>query len=112
MQYNTPNKRLKLKKIFTIRHEKKKPERAIEAIKHEVRKYLKRERGKKLPEKATFWDFECRFGQNSDTAENLPASGVIDALSRVEEAGWEQCYIEITAKPSYKAKAPKTEEAE
>jgi hypothetical protein len=101
-----------LKKIFHLRQENKKQERVIDSIKHEIRKYLKRERNKKLPEEAVFWDFDCRFGQNSDEAAALPASGIISALDKAKEAGWERCYVEIIARASYKLKAEAGEEEE
>ena len=49
-----------MKKTFRLTHEKIQPARLMESIKNEVRKYLKRERAKKLPEGADFWDFDCR----------------------------------------------------
>ncbi len=93
-----------MKKTFELHAANKKPERVIDSIKNELRKYLKRERNKKLPEDALFWEFECRFGQNIDTAENLNASELIKALDRAYEASWERCYIEIISKPSSKKK--------
>jgi hypothetical protein len=99
-----------LKKIFHLQQENKNPERVLESIKHEIRKYLKRERSKKLPEKAVFWDFACRFGQTSDKAESLSASGIIAALDKAKEANWDQCYVEIVATASYKAKTEVSEE--
>jgi len=99
-----------LKKIFHLRQENKNPARLLESIKHEIRKYMKRERNKKLPSDATYWDFDCRFGQNSEAAERLSASGIINALDKAHVEGWEQCYVEIIAKASYKAKADPGEE--
>jgi len=100
-----------LKKTFYLREENKNPERLLESIKHEIRKYMKRERKKKLPEEAVFWDFDCRFGQNNDTAEPLPSSGLITALDKAYEAGWDACYVEITARASMKAKTESSEDA-
>ena len=100
-----------LKKIFELQAANKKPERVSDSIKNELRKYLKRERKKSLPEDAQFWEFECRFGQTSDTAERLNASELIKALDRAYDAAWERCYIEIISKPSSKNKtAPDTQE--
>ena len=89
-----------MKKIFKLTDEKKKPERIIEAAKHEIRKYLKRERGKKLPEGADYWDFDCRFGLNNEKTESIHIAEITSALDKVHEAKWEQCYIEIIAKPA------------
>ena len=89
-----------MKKIFKLTDEKKKPERIIEASKHEIRKYLKRERGKKLPEGADYWDFDCCFGQNSEETQPLHVAQITSALDKAYDAKWEQCYIEIIAKPA------------
>lgn len=99
-----------MKKIFHLQQENKNPDRLLESIKHEIRKYLKRERSKKLPEEAVFWDFDCRFGQSSDEAQGVLASEVIAALDKANADKWEQCYVEIIAKASYKVKADPGEE--
>ena len=98
-----------MKKIFHLQHEKKHPDRIIEAIKYEIRKYLKRERGKKLPEGAIFWDFDCRFGQNSDVAERLESSHINKALDQARKEEWDVCYVEILAKAAYKTAASTSE---
>jgi len=87
-----------LKKIFKLTAENKKPERVLDSIKYDIRRYLKRERKKKLPEDATFWDFECAFGQSSETKEDIIASEITNALDKASEASWKECYIEIIAK--------------
>ena len=100
-----------MKKTFELHAANKKPERVSDSIKNELRKYLKRERKKKLPEDALFWEFNCRFGQTSDTAENINVSELIKALDRAYDAAWEKCYIEIISKPSLKRKTePDTQE--
>ncbi|HHH37394.1 MAG TPA: hypothetical protein ENK77_02120 [Epsilonproteobacteria bacterium] len=88
-----------MKKIFPLQHPKKKPERIVEAIKHEVRKYTQRERRKTLPDaEKMYWDFECQFGETSTSAESVHFSGIIEGLDKVAAAGWDSCYIEIIAK--------------
>jgi hypothetical protein len=87
-----------LKKIFKLTAENKKPERVLDSIKYDIRRYLKRERKKKLPEDATFWDFECAFGKSSDDKKEIIASEITNALDKASEESWEACYIEIIAK--------------
>jgi len=99
-----------MKKIFRLTDEKKKPERIIEASKHEIRKYLKRERGKKLPEGADYWDFDCCFGQNSEETQPLHIAQITSALDKAYESKWEQCYIEIIAKPAQREIREKEED--
>lgn len=99
-----------MKKVFKLQQENKNPDRLLEAIKNEVRKYLKRERKKKLPEDAVYWDFDCRFGQSSDEAASLLVSEMITALDKAHEDAWSQCYIEIIAKASMKKETGSEEE--
>ena len=100
-----------MKKSFALQVENKKPERQLESVKNEIRKYMKRERKKKLPEDAIYWDFYCRFGQNEEAAERVNASELTTALDKGFEAGWKSCYVEIIAKASMK-KAADTESEE
>ena len=105
-----------MKKTFKLQDGKRHPDRIIEAIKHEIRKYLKRERGKKLPdEEKMFWDFDCKFGENVQSAESVTFNGIIEALDKVSKAGWPECYIEIISRAEVKpprSAAPATEESD
>lgn len=51
-----------MKKTFNLTHPKIKVPRLVDAIKHQVKKYIKRERQKTLPKNVDFWDFDCRYG--------------------------------------------------
>jgi len=93
-----------LKKVFKLTQENKHPDRVLDSIKYEVRKYLKRERKKSLPGDSAFWEFECRFGKDSSLAQSTKASEIIHALDKAKEEGWDACYIEIVAKASQKMK--------
>ncbi|MDD3592346.1 MAG: DUF6172 family protein [Sulfurovum sp.] len=105
-----------MKKIFKLQDEKRHPDRIIEAIKHEIRKYIKRERGKKLPDEAKmFWDFDCKFGENAQSAKSMTFNDIIEALDKVSKAGWSECYIEIISRAEVKppkGAAPATEEGD
>ena len=88
-----------MKKIFKIEQEKVKPDRAVDAIKNELRKYIKREKRKPLEDKqTTYWDFDCKFGQSEEQAKECDFNTIITELSGVVKAGWSECYIEIIAK--------------
>jgi len=93
-----------MKKTFQLQDEKKKPERVIEAIKHEIRKYIKRERSKKLPEGVDYWDLVCRFGLDSDRSQPMKSTEIITALDKVLKDDWSQCYVEIISKEGIKRK--------
>ena len=95
-----------MKKTFQLIQESKKPERVIEATKHEIRKYMKRERAKKLPNDTDYWEFECRFGRDSDMAESITSREIITALDGAFEENWSHCYIEIIAKATKRREPP------
>lgn len=88
-----------MKKVFKIQQEKLKPERAVDAIKNELRKYVKREKNKDLPNKKTmYWDFDCKFGKSSEEAKPMSFEDIFTALNSVVEAEWTECYIEVITK--------------
>jgi hypothetical protein len=99
-----------LKKTFQLQEKNKKPDRTLDSVKNEIRKYFKRERSKKLPEDAIFWEFECRFGKDEASAQTLLANEIVKALDKTREEAWQSCYIEIIAKPSEKKRPAKKEE--
>jgi len=100
-----------MKKIFKLQVENKNPERQLESVKNEIRKYFKRERKKKLPENSIYWDFDCRFGKNADEAELLSASEITAALDKAHAETWDTCYIEIFSKAVMKSEEALKEEA-
>lgn len=91
-----------MKKTFALTHEKIAPARLVDAIKHEVRKYLKRERAKALPSGVDFWDFACKFGADAATSKSLHLAELNAALDQAEKDQWPQCYIEVVAKPGHR----------
>lgn len=88
-----------MRKTFPLEVPPHKPPRVIEQIKSEVRKYLKRERRKQLPEGADFWDFDCRAGRDGGSAEAVHVSGLTAAIDTASVEGWGAIYIEILARP-------------
>jgi hypothetical protein len=93
-----------MKKTFKITHPKIKPARMFESIKHEVKKYLKRERNKACPEGVDFWDFECQFGVTELSAESVHLSKINSHIDQAEKDGLDSFYIEVLAKPGHKPK--------
>ena len=98
-----------MKKTFSVSHKKIKPPRMFEAFKHEVNKYIKRERGKALPEGADYWGFDCRFGINEASSDVIHLSEISKSISGAESEGLESFYLEILAKPCKREKRPPAE---
>ncbi|QTN30944.1 hypothetical protein HZ994_00905 [Akkermansiaceae bacterium] len=94
-----------MKKSFPLEDPKHKPARVVEAIKAEIRKYLKRERRKELPEGADFWDFHCRAGKDAESAATVHVSEITKPVDLARGENWDAVYIEILAKPGHRTKA-------
>ncbi len=91
-----------MKKTFPLTSEKQQPARVVEQIKADVRKYVKRERKKALPEGVDFWDFDCKVGQSEAEPEKKHIEEVIPAIDLAAAVPCESVYIEILAKPGYR----------
>ena len=87
-----------MKKTFPLHVEGKHPDRLLDANKHEIRKYMKRERNRALPEGVDFWDFDCRFGATEQTAVVAHPAELIGLIDAAAKEGGTQVYIEILAK--------------
>ena len=90
-----------MKKTFPLTAPDREPPRVIEAIKHEVRKYVKRERRKAVPEGADFWDFACKIGLTAETAETKHIAEVNPAIDAVAQGGAGAVYVEVVAVPGH-----------
>ena len=88
-----------MKKTFELSHPKIKLARRVEAVKHEIKKYLKRERNKPLPEEAGYWDFDCRFGLTEASAESVHVTEISKLIDKAEADEATEFYVEILAKP-------------
>lgn len=91
-----------MKKTFKLNIQDKHPDRVLEKTKHEVRKYVKRERRKTLPSGADFWLFDCKFGVTEAAATEVRLSEIISKMDEVKAAGGDSFYVEILAKPGVK----------
>jgi hypothetical protein len=95
-----------MKKIFPLSLPGNQNQRVLEGIKNDVRKYVKRERRKRLPEGIDFWDFNCQVGPDQATAQPKHPEEVIDAIDAVAAAANPQVYVEILSKPGHRTKKP------
>lgn len=86
-----------MKKTFSLKDPARTDARVVEAIKHEVRKYAKRERRKALPEGFDLWELQCRVGPDATLSESRPFKEVPAAIDAVAAAGGAAVYVEITA---------------
>jgi hypothetical protein len=99
-----------MKKTFKLTDPKIKVPRLVEAIKNEVKKYIKRERRKTLPPKVDFWDFDCRFGADEANSEVIHLSTINKFISQAESEELKSFYLEILVKPGHRTKKPKVDQ--
>ncbi|MDO8321109.1 DUF6172 family protein [Rhodoferax sp.] len=98
-----------MKKTFQLNIEGKNRDRVLEATKHEIRQYVKRERRKTLPDGADFWDFDCQFGTHPDNAQGVHFATLTALIDAVALAGGDTFYLELLAKPGHRTARTGTE---
>jgi hypothetical protein len=94
-----------MKKVFPLTVGGKAPARVVDAIKHEVRKYVKRERQKDLPEGFEVWDFSCRVGPNAAEASVTTLKEIGSAIDAAVIANPVEIYVELLAVPAKRVRA-------
>ncbi len=94
----------RMKKIFLLTTPNKKPDRQVEAVKHELKKYIGRERRKSLPAGIDFWDFDCKFGHEASSAIDIHVAEINKKIDEVVLAKAASFYIEVMAKPGRRLK--------
>jgi Family of unknown function (DUF6172) len=88
-----------MKKTFQLQRPGKHPDRVLDAIKHEVRQYMRRERAKPMPAGAHFLDFDCKIGLSAADAASLHAGDLTAKMDELAQAGAQAFYVEILSKP-------------
>ena len=93
-----------MKKTYELSHPKIKVARLIEAAKHDLKKYMKRERRKALPEGADFWGFDCKYGIDEASAKTIHAAEMNKCIDEAESQALPSFYLEIRSKPMFSDK--------
>lgn len=93
-----------MKKTFQLSHKTLNKDRLVDSIRNEIRKYIKRERKRALPEGADYWDFDCRFGADEEISDVIHLSEIDKSINWAVEDQLDSFYLEILAKPGYRNK--------
>ncbi len=101
-----------MKKTFSFSHPKKQRPRVVEAIKYELKKYIKRERNKKRPKEVDFWDFGCRYGADETSCSIIHVSEINKVISEADAEGLDSFFLEVLSKPGVRTKKPEEEKEE
>ena len=95
-----------VKKTFNLNIEGKNRDRVLEATKHEIRKYVKRQRRVPLPEGVDFWDFDCKFGTSKDDAAVVHFATITSLIDAVAAGGGDSFYLELLVKDGLRTARP------
>lgn len=87
-----------MKKTIALTHPKHKTERWVELVKHDIKKYLNRERRKALPVGMDYWTFDCRFGTTEEEATKVFTSEINKHIDAAAAQQLEAVYVEILAR--------------
>lgn len=100
-----------MKKPFPLHVPGKDEARVIDAIKFDVRKYVKRERRKTLPEGFDVWRFDCKVGPDAASAPITALADISTAIDAVAKTGASAVYVEVLASPDHRIPGLPTEAA-
>jgi hypothetical protein len=93
-----------MKKTFPLTATNKKPERHLDSVKHDIKKYIARERRKTLPENYDFWDFDCKIGPSEQEAATIHVAEINAKIMNLAAEDNQSFYLEILAKPGIRTK--------
>ena len=95
-----------MKKIYTLTAPSKNPDRLLDACKHDIRKYAKRERAKPLPAGVDFWDFACKLGASPADAAVVHFAALMTSIDALVVGGATQFYVEVTTQHGHRTARP------
>ena len=95
-----------MRKTYLLNVEGKNRDRLLEASKHDIRKYVKRERSRSLPAGVDFWDFDCKFGSNEASATVVHFATLMGLIDTTAQEGSEQFYVEVVTKHGHRTARP------
>ena len=99
-----------MKKTFQLIVENKNKDRQVDSIKNEIRKYIKRERSKKLPDNCNYWNFACKFGNTKEEAAEIRFVDVTKSIDIAVAENLESFYLELVALAEFRKPKEKTQE--
>ena len=98
-----------MKRTYTLNTEGKNRDRLLDASKHDIRKYVRRERAKPLALDVDFLDFECKLGHSAAETQPVHFGALMVAIDELVKDGVDAFYVEVTVKPGYRLAKPLTQ---
>ena len=99
-----------MKKTFQLIVANKNKDRQVESIKNEVRKYIKRERTKRLPENCNYWNFDCKFGKTQEEATEIRFVDITKSIDIAASENLESFCLELVARAEFRKPKEKNQE--
>ena len=95
-----------MKKTYLLNITGKNSERLLDASKHDIRKYVKRERARALPAGVDFWNFDCKLGKTESAAVDIHFAALITSIDALVAEGAEQFYAEVVTSHGHRTSKP------
>ena len=95
-----------MKKTYLLTIEGKNRDRLLDAAKHDIRKYVKRERSRPLPAGVDFFDFDCKLGASEAESAALHFAALMTSIDALLKDGADTFYVEVVTKPGHRSARP------
>lgn len=95
-----------MKKTYSLQVEGKNPDRVLDAVKHDIRRYFKRERTRPFPPETNVWRFDCKLGVDEARAQETTEATLFNELSVLAQQGAATAFVEIVSRAGLRGKAP------
>ncbi|MGB5866902.1 MAG: DUF6172 family protein [Arcobacteraceae bacterium] len=86
-----------MKKTYQLTATNKQPARVVESIKNDIRKYIKREKRKTLPEGMNVWNIDCKFAQNENEPLVIEFQDIMKSIDEAAALNCTSVYVELVA---------------
>jgi hypothetical protein len=100
-----------MRKTYLLNIDGKNRDRLLDAAKHDIRRYVKRERARALPEGVDFWDFDCKLGASETAAAVVHFAALMASIDALVKDGGDQFYVEVVTKHGHRQARPQTADA-
>ncbi len=99
-----------MKKTFQLKVANKTKDRQVDSIKNDIRKYIKREKSKRLPKEFNFWAFDCKFGKTQEEAYEIKFTEITKCIDLASNEDYDSFYLELVARADIKKIKEKSQE--
>ena len=95
-----------MRKTYLLTIQGKNRDRLLDAAKHDIRKYVKRERSRPLLSGVDFFDFDCKLGASESTSETLHFATLMSSIDALVKDGADQFYVEVVTTHGHRSARP------